>query len=75
MPFSVFYLVWRGAAGTQFALLETLMRATPIIFTGLAVAVAFRAKFWNIGAEGQFYIGGVVTICFAPASCPCRPSC
>lgn len=61
-PFSVFYLVWRGAAGTQFALLETLTRATPLIFTGLAVAVAFRAKLWNIGAEAQLYIGGVVTV-------------
>ena len=56
-PFSVFYLVGKGAAGSQFALLETLTRATPLIFTGLAVAVAFRAKLWNIGAEAQLYIG------------------
>lgn len=60
-PFSVFYLVLKGAAGSQFAALETLTRATPLIFTGLAVAVAFRAKLWNIGAEAQLYIGGVVT--------------
>ena len=33
--------------------------ATPMIFTGLAVAVAFRAKFWNIGAEGQLMAGAV----------------
>jgi general nucleoside transport system permease protein len=61
-PFSVFYLVAKGAAGSQFALLETLTRATPLIFTGLAVAVAFRAKLWNIGAEAQLYIGAVVTV-------------
>jgi simple sugar transport system permease protein len=61
-PLSVFVLVWKGAAGSQFALLETLTRATPLIFTGLAVAVAFRAKLWNIGAEAQLYIGGVVTV-------------
>ena len=61
-PLSVFNLVWKGAAGSQFALLETLTRATPLIFTGLAVAVAFRAKLWNIGAEAQLYIGGVVTV-------------
>ena len=42
----------KGAAGSQFALLETLTRATPLIFTGLAAAVAFRAKLWNIGARG-----------------------
>lgn len=61
-PFSVFYLVAKGAAGSQFALMETLARATPLIFTGLAVAVAFRAKLWNIGAEAQLYIGAVVTV-------------
>ena len=36
---------------------ETLTRATPLILTGLAVAVAFRAKLYNIGAEGQLYAG------------------
>lgn len=61
-PFNVFWLVAKGAAGSQFALMETLTRATPLIFTGLAVAVAFRAKLWNIGAEAQLYIGAVVTV-------------
>ena len=61
-PFSVFWLVLKGAAGSQFALVETLTRATPLIFTGLAVAVAFRAKLWNIGAEAQLYIGAVMTV-------------
>lgn len=51
-----------GSLGSPFALAETLTRATPLIFTGLAAAVAFRAKFWNIGAEGQFYAGAMVTI-------------
>jgi len=58
---STFGLVLKGAAGTEFAFLETLTRSTPLIFTGLAAAVAFRAKLWNIGAEGQFYMGAVVT--------------
>ena len=61
-PFSVFGLILEGAFGSQFALLETLNRATPLIFTGLAVAVAFRAKFWNIGAEAQLYAGALITI-------------
>lgn len=61
-PFTVFWLVAKGAAGSQFAFLETLTRATPLIFTGLAVAVAFRARLWNIGAEAQFYIGAVLTV-------------
>jgi len=61
-PLTVFWLVLKGAAGSQFALLETLTRATPLIFTGLAVAVAFRAKLWNIGAEAQLYLGAVMTV-------------
>ncbi len=61
-PLTVFWLVFKGAAGSQFALLETLTRATPLIFTGLAVAVAFRAKLWNIGAEAQLYLGAVMTV-------------
>ncbi len=69
-PFSVFYLVAKGAAGSQFALLETLTRATPLIFTGLAVAVAFRAKLWNIGAEAQLYIGGVLTVVLGTGALP-----
>lgn len=69
-PFSVFHLVWKGAAGSQFALLETLTRATPLIFTGLAVAVAFRAKLWNIGAEAQLYMGGVVTVVLGTGALP-----
>jgi ABC-type uncharacterized transport system permease subunit len=36
-----------------------LTRATPLILTGLAVAVAFRAKLYNIGAEGQLYVGAL----------------
>jgi len=69
-PVSVLYLVARGAAGSQFALLETLTRATPLIFTGLAVAVAFRAKLWNIGAEAQLYAGAVMTVVLGTGALP-----
>jgi len=61
-PLAVFGAIVTGAAGSKFALLETLNRATPLIFTGLAVAVAFRARLWNIGAEAQLYAGAVVTV-------------
>jgi simple sugar transport system permease protein len=47
-----------GAAGSWYALGSgTLVRATPLILTGLAVALAFRAGVFNIGAEGQFLVG------------------
>lgn len=61
-PFATFGLILQGAAGSKFAALETLNRATPLIFTGLAVAVAFRARLWNIGAEAQLYAGAIVTV-------------
>lgn len=52
-------LLLGGAFGSSFGIAETLTRSTPLILTGLAVAVAFRAKFWNIGAEGQLYCGAL----------------
>ena len=55
-------LIGTGAAGSLFAVSETLTRATPLILTGLAAAVAFRAKLWNIGAEGQLYLGALAAV-------------
>jgi general nucleoside transport system permease protein len=72
-PFSTFYLVAKGAAGSQFALFETLTRATPLIFTGLAAAVAFRAKLWNIGAEAQLYVGAIATVVLGTGLLPWPP--
>jgi simple sugar transport system permease protein len=39
--------------------LEVLVSATPLLFTGAAVAIAFRAGYWNIGAEGQLLVGAI----------------
>ena len=39
--------------------LEVLVAATPLLFTGAAVAIAFRAGYWNIGAEGQLLVGAI----------------
>ena len=52
-----FRAMYEGAFGTMEAALETLVQATPLIMTGLAAAVAFRAAIWNIGGEGQLYAG------------------
>lgn len=54
--------LWDGAFGSTFAWTETLTRATPLILTGLAATVAFRARLFNIGAEGQLYIGAVIAV-------------
>jgi len=51
-----------GIFGSVFAFSEMLTRATPLIFTGLAATMAFRAKLWNIGAEGQLYLGAMAAV-------------
>lgn len=60
-PLTAYGEMLKGALGSRLSITETLTRAVPLIFTGLAAAVAFRARVWNIGAEGQFYIGALVT--------------
>src|SRR6185436_16978992 len=55
-------LLLQGGFGSRFAWTETLTRATPLILTGLAVAVAFRARLYNIGAEGQLYAGALAAV-------------
>ena len=63
-PLESYIKLFFGAFGSKNALAETLARSTPIILTGLAAAIAFRAKFWNIGAEGQLYAGALAVTFF-----------
>jgi simple sugar transport system permease protein len=50
--------LWSGSLGSSYALTSgTLVRSTPLILTGLSVALAFRAGVFNIGSEGQFLVG------------------
>ena len=60
-PLAAYGQMLTGAFGSRLAVTETLTRASPLILTGLAAAVAFRARLWNIGAEGQFFAGALVT--------------
>jgi general nucleoside transport system permease protein len=55
-------LLLQGGFGSVFALSETLTRAVPLILTGLAATVAFRARLFNIGAEGQLYAGALAAV-------------
>lgn len=54
-----YWNIVKGAFGSRLSTTETLTRAVPLMLTGLAAAIAFRAKLWNIGAEGQLYIGAI----------------
>jgi len=56
---TAFSALYSGAFGDSRALINTLTKATPMIFTGLAAAIAFRAQIWNIGGEGQFLVGAM----------------
>lgn len=49
-----------GAFGGEESLLETLTRATPLCFTALATVLAYRARIWSIGQEGQLLMGAIV---------------
>ena len=54
-----FSALYEGAFGSREALLQSLVAATPLIFTGLATVIAFRAEIWSIGQEGQMFAGAM----------------
>lgn len=58
-PGAAFAALWQGSFGTPRAFGDTLLKSTPLILTGLAVAYGFRAGLFNIGAEGQLFLGGL----------------
>ncbi len=66
-PLETYRAMLEGAFGTPtqwqngefFSVVETLVKAVPLMLTGLSVAIAFRMRFWNIGAEGQLVMGGI----------------
>lgn len=54
--------LFKGGFGSLFAWSETATRAVPLMLTGLSAAVAFRARLFNIGAEGQLYAGALAAV-------------
>jgi len=58
-PLLVYAILFKGAFGTSTAFLGTLGKATPLIFTGLAASVAAQVGVFNIGIEGQLYMGAL----------------
>lgn len=56
-PLSAYTILIKGAFGSVDGIMETLSKATPLIFTGLAAAVGYKAGVFNIGVEGQLYMG------------------
>jgi simple sugar transport system permease protein len=58
-PLEVYRLLLKGAVGTPRALFISIQRGTPLIFTAISSAIAFRAGVFNVGVEGQFFIGAI----------------
>jgi len=58
-PFSAYREMFVGAFGTVYGIEQTLIRAIPLILTGLGVSLAFTMGLWNIGAEGQLAVGAL----------------
>ena len=61
-PLVAYGALLTGAFGSLNALATTLTRLTPLVFTGLAVAYGYRGGFFNIGGEGQFYLGAMAAV-------------
>ena len=64
----------RGAFGDARALENTFVRFCPLALVGLAVALAFRAGVWNIGGEGQLYVGALAATLLATRLAPDAPA-
>jgi ABC-type uncharacterized transport system permease subunit len=58
-PWEAYGAMAQGALGSVYGLSETLVKTTPLLLAGLGIGLAFRLGFWNIGAEGQFYMGAM----------------
>jgi len=69
-PFEAYGLLLSSSFGSIKDIGWTLHYATPLIFTGLAVAVAFRCGLLNIGAEGQLYVAAFATAWPIPDDAP-----
>lgn len=61
-PVELLSILVSGSVGSRFAAEATLLKSVPLLLTGLAVAIAFRAGVWNIGAEGQFIVGALAAL-------------
>jgi len=57
-PVEAYRALLQASLGSRTAIANSLLAATPILFTGMAAAIAFRAGIFNVGVEGSLYLGG-----------------
>ncbi len=63
-PIAAFAALASGAFGDSIALENTVVRMGPLLLVGLGVAMSFRCGIWNIGGEGQLYVGALAATAF-----------
>jgi simple sugar transport system permease protein len=74
-PFATYAHIARASFGSLGVFSDTLVKAAPLILVGLACTLAFRMRLWNIGAEGQFFVGafGASAVVLTPLLPPQTP--
>jgi general nucleoside transport system permease protein len=65
-PAGVFIALYDGAFGDWLAVTDTLVKSAPLLFCGLAIAIAFEGALWNIGADGQLIVGALIAGAVGP---------
>ena len=73
-PLYALYRIFAGSFGTLYGFKETVTKAIPLITIAVGLVIAFRAKFWNIGAEGQLLMGATVATWVALKLAPGAPA-
>ncbi|MDP9469383.1 MAG: ABC transporter permease [Chloroflexota bacterium] len=73
-PIAVYRAMFTGVFGSRSSLAETLVKTIPLLLTGLGVGIAFRMQLWNIGAEGQLYLGAIAATGIALFVLPDAPA-
>ncbi|HXL04032.1 MAG: ABC transporter permease [Firmicutes bacterium] len=58
-PIKVYAIMFKDTFGTKYGITETLVKASPLLLSAVGVSIAFRMQLWNIGAEGQIYVGAL----------------
>jgi len=71
-PLTIYKLMFEDSLGSKYGLTETMVKAIPLMLTSLGVSLAFKMKLWNIGAEGQFYMGAMAAT-WLPLTYPSLP--
>lgn len=64
-PIEIYASMMDGAFGSDYRIKETIIKAIPLVITSLGIGIAFKMKFWNIGAEGQIIMGAFGASYFA----------